>query len=1240
MKKKLISQLLIVVLICYSLVFPAGSAKVQAAAELLPNGDFEEIASGKPAQWVQGASGTVTSNSNSAYVHNGAYSVKLEDQSGITSTDLESVHIPVTPGMTYRASAYAYDTAGTSQFYLQFFNGSGERIGVQYASNPSQNQWNKLEVVLEAPAGTEYATVLLYLHMANIGTSYFDSASLQAVPLEEAANFGFEIISGGKPVHWSDFEGNALHESVTDIVYSGTYSVKLNDPSNIHATGLRSVPLPVTPGETYRATVMNYNVSGVSQLYLEYWNSSDVRIDVVVGTNSASGGWEKLVLNRAAPLDAAYATVLVYLNGPNIGSAYFDEVAFEPALNETIREFPLVVNSHPRLFFTGSDIPALRAKANDDVNKAFGLTGKQIWSSLESKARTFLEETDFTILYYDDFSVTFPLPPEQPGPIPNPPGFETIGYPYWTAMSKAIEERLETLSLAYVITQEQDFADLAKEYLLAMTAWNSWTDVGSQCDGITCLDTAHITLGVSTAYDILYDLLTAAERTQVETALENKGLIPLYTDSTSRADNNIEALRAIALGVGATAVLGKLLNANKYLTRATNYYTWYMDSRMTSGNQEGLMYSAYTIDNMMKAIDSISRATGLSEFINHPYLNDFIVRWLTYFLAPGGNDWAKFSDSEYGYNSVPTLSVINNRLQDGHAGWYLDKTRLETDMFQRFLYFNSEPAITEPEDMPASAVLDEIGWAALRSGWDKDDTLFAFVSNNSRLGHNHYDQNSFQIGLNRSWIAADPGYQDYTPGPVNAFTVRMGHSTILVDGQGQSELGGGSLTKGMLSPTYDYIKGSAAGAYGSPKLDKFDRHVVYMKPGYFVMFDDLKADMPRTFDWVLYSGDLSEIAVDGQSVPFGQTAQGNNLFLSNGRAALTAKFLSSGTLPITTQLYADAESYGYHTKVSSGTAAADYRYLTVLKTAPINLQGQYRAADLLPPADTSGKLVKLVNAANTELVFYRAEAVGDYMTLAFDVEQAGTYSLDTLFIQSPLYGKVQAYLDGQSIGGVYDGYDEDVKAAEAFHHGDVTLQAGTHTIRYEIAGKNAASGNYFMGIDAVKLTPADSGGAPEPQIAKEISAERVQASGVVGAKVEREDDDSTIDYVLFKTGNSAYLVEDIQSDAEQSVVSRNGSGHVTGYKMSGGKSLQNGGDVLLQGAETFHAAFDFMTDTEDWKGTVELKQAQSVQLYVPFAGQVRLDGNALGGSEFSYDAVNHILTLSLTAGVHEIIVSE
>ncbi|QNK56291.1 heparinase II/III family protein [Paenibacillus sp. PAMC21692] len=1391
MKKKFIYQLLIMLIVCNSLVLTTGPLKVDADGELMPNPDFEVVSNDLPEQWTGRGTGSIESISNGAFVRSGSYSVRLDDPSAVTSMELQSSHIPVTPGTTYRASVYAFDVGGTSHFYLEYWNSSDVRIDVQYVSNPSQNQWNRLDIMREAPSGTAYATVLLYLHQTNVGTSYFDSSSLQAVPSSLGPNLGFEEEFDGKPLNWSDFEGNGRYESETGIVYSGEYSVKLDDPSSIHSTGLRSKQLPVMPNQEYRASVMAYNVAGVSQLYLEYWNSEDERIDVGIGTNSTTEIWQKLVVDRVAPPDAAYATILIYLHGVNVGTAYFDEAAFgfvnaqgsnfgfeevladkptnwidfegnglyqaesgtvysgthsvklvdpsavnatglrsmqqpvtpweeyeasvmaynvsgvsqlyleywnseneridvvigtnatigswqEIKLNrvappdaayatiliylhgvnqgtvyfdeakfglaafEPVREFSLVVNDHPRLYFTSSELSDLRAKANDTVNKVYGLTGNQLWEILEKQAQVYLNETSVTIDYYNDYSLTFPLPPQEPGPLANPPGYNAGQYPYWTALSRAIEVRLETLSLAYAVTQDQDFADKAKAYMLAMAGWESWNDSTTECDaGYTCLDTAHITLGVSMAYDVLYNQLTSTERTQVETALETNGLIPLYVDSTYRLDNNIEMLRASALGVGATVMLGKLPNAKKYLTRATNYMNWYMDERMNSGKSEGLLYSSYSMDNMLMAIDSISRTTGLTEFINHPLLNDFIVRWANYFLAPGGGGLAAFSDSQYDNYFGPTMSIINNWLDNGHSGWYLNETRPESTPFMRFLYFNPQSTITEPSDMPSSTVLDEIGWAALRSGWDKKDTLFAFVSNNSKLGHNHYDQNSFQIATNRSWIAADPGYQDFSPGPINEFTTRMGHSTILVDGQGQSELGGGSLAKGMLSPSYDYIKGSAADAYGNPKLERFDRHVVYVNSEYFVIFDDLKANVPRTFDWILYSGRLSEFAVDGEAAAPGQTTQGNNLFIHNDRASLTAKFLSSGTLPITTQQYTGAESYGYFSKITSQAPATDYKYMTVIKAAPIHIPGLYRATNLLPEFESSGKVLKVVEAVDTQLVFYRAEEIGDYMTFEFDVETAGTYSLDTLFIQSPLYGKVQAYLDDVLIGSVFDGYDEEVQAAAPFRHGDVTLQAGTHTIRYEIVGKNAASGNYFMGIDAIKLIEFGETELPAPEFEKELDAELIQGTGVIGASVARSGSNPLLDLVLFKTGTGSYQALDVESDADQAVVTKESGGTLAGISLTQGKFVKYDSVTFLQAQAPFNAVFEYGAQGAVWTGTVETDTQLIFDIHSATAGvEVTIDGQPLGVGDVSYNSGEQLLSFVIPIGRHTVVVEE
>lgn len=896
-----------------------------------------------------------------------------------------------------------------------------------------------------------------------------------------------------------------------------------------------------------------------------------------------------------------------------------------------------MATDHPRLYFTDASLPAVRANAANAVDAFFGKTGKQLWDELEGTANGYLTETSFPVTYYGGHVVTYPLPPEQPSPMPNPPGFHEGVYPYWTLMSRGVEMRLETLSLAYAVTEDEDYADKAKAYMLAVAEWDTWTDPTYSCAGTTCLDTAHLTFGVGMAYDILYDLLTEPERAAVRAALDVKGLAPLYADVKNKFDHNLQMLRASALASGASAVLGELPDAHKYLTGATDYFQWYLDARMESGQQEGMLYTSYSVDNMIRGLDHLSRVTGLRDYIEHPFFDDFLVRWSNYFLAPGGAGLANFSDSSIANFYSLSMLAVNSWLGSGEAGWYLEETKGGSDTFSQFLFYRPQPPVSEPNSWPRSAVLDEIGWAALRSGWEKEDTLLAFVSNNSRMGHNHYDQNSFQIAVNGSWIAGDPGYQDFTPGAAHDFTVRLGHSTIQADGMGQSKLGGGSLTTGMLAETYDYVKGSAAGAYDNPKLTKYDRHIVYVNSDYFVMLDDLQANAEHEYDWVLYNGDLYDFSVDGVQASAGQTYQGSELWFTNGKASMQVKFLGDTPLPMKVDKYAGAESYGYYTKVGSGTEAEAHRFLTVLKAKPFHSAGYLQAEDLVPPHASSGKTYSVFNAANRELVFYPADQIGDYITYSVNVDQAGTYSLSTLFIQSPLYGQVQAYVDGQPVGGAYDGYNATVQAAAPFAHGDVTLSAGSHTIQYKVTGKNAGSGNYFIGIDAISVQPAGSQGPGQQPEA--LDASLLTGTGATGAEVNRADGSGLTDYVVFKTGSAAYTIAGVASDADQAIVTANASGCCSGFSMTKGTSLAYNGATLLESQQPFNASFAADQTAVHMKGTVETGAASSISIHSAFAPAVTINGTPLSSGQIVYDASEELVTIEVPAGTHEIVLA-
>jgi len=143
------------------------------------------------------------------------------------------------------------------------------------------------------------------------------------------ANPGLEDVVDNLPAAWNlwNADSRGLVRSSTEQVHGGAFSVRLEDPSNTVGPGLRSAFVPVTPGLSYQASAFSYNVSGSSQLLLEFWNADRRRISANTATNSATGTWQQLSLEAEAPAEATHATVLFYCPGANVGTAFFDDAA-------------------------------------------------------------------------------------------------------------------------------------------------------------------------------------------------------------------------------------------------------------------------------------------------------------------------------------------------------------------------------------------------------------------------------------------------------------------------------------------------------------------------------------------------------------------------------------------------------------------------------------------------------------------------------------------------------------------------------------------------------------------------------------------------------------------------------------------------------------------------------------------------------------------------------------------------
>jgi hypothetical protein len=215
---------------------------------------------------------------------------------------------------------------------------------------------------------------------------------------------------------------------------------------------------------------------------------------------------------------------------------------------------------------------------------------------------------------------------------------------------------------------------------------------------------------------------------------------------------------------------------------------------------------------------------------------------------------------------------------------------------------------------------------------DRDIDFLMRSSPYGSVSHGHADQNAFVINAFGRSLAIATGYYPWYGSPHHHQWTRATRSvnSILVDGQGQvqrSSSAQGRITAFVSNDGYDYTEGEAGPAYGK-KLKRFRRHVVHVKPGVFVMFDDLEATKPATFQWLLHA--YEKIGVEESS---------RTLRVNRDPAAMEVRFLLPSALSFsqTDQYEPDVERIRHpdakntwHLTAGTTEPSATMQFVTVL----------------------------------------------------------------------------------------------------------------------------------------------------------------------------------------------------------------------------------------------------------------------------------------------------------------------
>jgi len=447
---------------------------------------------------------------------------------------------------------------------------------------------------------------------------------------------------------------------------------------------------------------------------------------------------------------------------------------------------------------------------------------------------------------------------------------------YFRYIRGYIDSKLMDLSLAFLMTEDAKYAEAGKRILLEIATWptddEDVTSVSAKWGdepGLSYSKCAHF------AYDWLYQALNDDEKKLVFQMCEHRAWqtyrrLVRQTYLTTPGDSHNGRMIAY-LSDMAIALAGESEGAKTWLEYSlkamTTFYPHWAghEGGWAEGTPYGLWYNGFYIP----AFECLKQTTGF-DLWQRPFFKN--VRHFFFYCTSVRGEIRPFGDSAEnggpgsrgGSGYADLMWHHAHRFNDPYVGWWVNQIQGWSGGSGRTsLLFDDEVPSKAPVDIAQSRMFRGVGWAGLHSDLaDVDnDTFFLFKSSPyGSVSHSHADQNCFAIMKGGKALAIPSGY--YGPSYGMAHHGEWTRSTkanngVLVNGEGQlirSARANGHLVDFEDRKGLTYVCGNAAAAYIG-KLDRFDRHVLFLRPGLILMLDDLSAPEDATFQWMLHAFD-------------------------------------------------------------------------------------------------------------------------------------------------------------------------------------------------------------------------------------------------------------------------------------------------------------------------------------------------------------------------------------------------
>ena len=514
-------------------------------------------------------------------------------------------------------------------------------------------------------------------------------------------------------------------------------------------------------------------------------------------------------------------------------------------------------SSHPRLYFSAADKASLLARSHNP--KAV-----QLWEGILAAAKMRRGAGDIS-----HGGAVFALLDKQyllPSLLA-----------YFDVLNQA-RLRIAYNALVAYVTNDAEARREAKAALLDAAGWSDWAPPWFRAHGQhTYYPAGQLAAEVAFGYDLLYEDLTEAERSLVRATLIRSSIAPTYREYV--LDNRVMANTSnwIAHTVGgaliaACAIAGDMRDedpkgqfdvyVNSLLLKMEGHLA---ASYLSDGSYgEGISYQEFDLETTLPALTALRRVFGI-DYWQRTHVRDSLTYPL-YTYVPSGSASPDMGDSHP--PSGRTIAALVAKAKDPTLRWFYDQ--FSHSSITDFLFFDDSIIARGPQ-LPTSRIFRDKGNVVFRTGWNKDDWVFLFRAG-ANFNHNHADQGAFLLTAFGEPLITEAGWSDYYKDPYYStfFTQAIGHNTVLIDGNPESQdlpdtrqfpalNSYPTITDSITSDFYDAVSADLTSVYRR-RLSSYTRRIVFVKPHYYVVFDDLTANgEPAKFDFLLHLPDRSRI---------------------------------------------------------------------------------------------------------------------------------------------------------------------------------------------------------------------------------------------------------------------------------------------------------------------------------------------------------------------------------------------